>query len=271
VATSIVSLDREVMTGVMWAGCAAGLIMCGSGWVRARTQSLLMGMTIAFYSLTGATYVPLIGSPAEPLSVIDRMWGAMTAVIAGGAVLGVVATNSLSRRDADADQSRRATIIVSLFAAVSLAGIYYSMKPYWKLAPSADFLNESGSLGGVVVYQILFALWISIPAGALGWSIGVSDELGWPRWLVAAGGGCAAAWGLWKILGVLVVQVLDSAVPAASPVSVTLGLSALVLCVSGLILVRVRGRREVRTQRGSYREGLAADDEEFVGRAAIQD
>lgn len=224
-------------------------------------------MTIAFYSLTGVTYVPLIGSPADPLSVLDRMWGAMTAVIAGAAVLGVVATVGRGRREADADQSRRAMIIVALFAAVSLAGIYYAMKPYRELEPSADFLNQFGSLGGVVMYQILFALWISIPASALGWSVGASQELGWPRWLVGAGGACAAAWGTWKIIGVVVVDMADGSVPAASPVSVSLGLSALVLCVCGLTLVRVHARRGLRTQRGSYRRGLEAADEEFIARA----
>lgn len=266
-----VALDREVLTAVMWVGCAIGLVMCGSGLLRARTQSLLMGMTIVFYSLTGVTYVPLIGSPGEPLSVIDRMWGAMTSVIAGGAVLGVVATIALRRKEADADQSRRATIAVSLLAAVSLAGIYYSMKPYWELEPSADFLNQFGNLGGVVVYQVLFALWISVPASALGWSIGVNQDLGWPRWLVFAGGACAAAWGAWKILGVTVVDVLDGSVPAASPISVALGLSALVLCVLGLILVRVHARRGLRTQQRSYRRGLEAADVEFAERTVSQD
>ncbi|KJR10441.1 hypothetical protein [Gordonia sihwensis] len=257
-----VALDRDIASIIMLIGAAIGLSLGAVGAIKARTPTLLIGVAVLFYSLTGLTYVPLMGAPAEPLDMMSRVWGAMTAVIAGACILGVVSENRNTLRGVADGPRSRWTILLSMIAAVSLAAIYYVLKPYSDLPASTDFLNEYGHLPGVFVYQIIFAIWIAVPASSLGFSLGRTSSLGWPRWLVAAGGACAAAWGIWKVGGVFgAVAGIETA--AASPVSVALGLSALVLCVSGLVIIRWRELIAARRERIAYRQERAAEDELF--------
>lgn len=257
-----VLLDRDVVSAIMILGAIIGFSLGLVGAVKARTQTLLMGVAIGFYSFTGLTYVPLMGSPADPLDLMSRMWGAMTAVIAGACLLGVVSEQSSTMRGVGGESRSRRSILLSMLAAVSLAAIYYVLKPYGDLAPSSNFLNEYGDLLGVLAYQIIFALWIALPASAIGWSVAQTKTLGWPRWIVAAGGVSAAAWGVWKVGGE-VGAYAGIEIIAASPVSVAFGLSALVLCVVGLMLIRWRVFLAGRRERIEYRRARNVEDELF--------
>lgn len=257
-----VSFDRDIVVAVLLLGVVWGLALVGVGVRKVRTSSLLLGVTIMFYTFTVITYVPLMGSPASPLSMTERMWGAMTAVVAGASLLGLVANQRNDRRAADEDIRVRSTILLSMVAAISLAAIFYSLKPYTGLPPSADFLNEYGHLAGIFAYQLIFAVWVSVPASTLGWSFAKTASFGWPRLLVAAGGVCAALWGVWKIGGA-VASLLRTEIVAASPVSVGLGLSALVLCIAGLAMTRWRETATGRRERAEYRQARVVEDEQF--------
>lgn len=257
-----VAFDRDIASFVMLISAAIGLSLGIVGAIKARTPTLLIGVAILFYSLTGLTYVPLMGSPAEPIDMMSRAWGAMTAIIAGACILGVVSETRSTLRGAADEVRSRWTILLSMLAAISLAAIYYVLQPYRNLPASSDFLNEYGHLTGVFIYQIIFAIWIAVPASALGYSLARTRSFGWPRWLVAAGGASAAAWGIWKVGGVF-GTVAGIEIAAASPVSVALGLSALVLCVSGLVIIRWRELLAARRERIAYRQERAAEDELF--------
>lgn len=257
------AMSIDVLEAALIVGLGAGIVIASLGIFHSRVSSLALGACVVSYSLTGLTYIPLLYQPASPLSVMDRMWGAMTAVLAGAALVGVVMAALLGEDTSRAGRVRTWAMVTTMFALLSLAGIYFSLRAYSQLPPSTDFLNDYAHLTGVVIYQCIFAVWIAFPAGALGVSNVRARQLGWPRWLVFAGGMSGVCWGVWKITGVLWNRVLDEHIRLESPVSVTLGLIALVLCVAGLIMVGVRGRRELRTDRAHYIRRRSLEDASF--------
>lgn len=246
---------------VLLLGSLVGALIAVGGIWRRRVSSLALGACIVSYSFTGMTYVPLLRD--QPLSVMDRMWGASTAVLAGAALVGVLVTMRTGETVRGQERLRLWSMITGMAALLSLAGIYYSLRRYALLPPSTDFLNAYAHLTGVAIYQGIFAIWISLPATALGITALTSPQLGGPRWIVCAGGIAAALWGLWKIIGVGWNLAFNEHIKLESPVSVLLGLSALVLCVTGMALVGLRGAQEARRNRQAYLKQVAHDDALF--------
>lgn len=243
------------------AGLAIALL--GIANSQPRADSAALGLCIVAYSFTAHTYLPLLYDPPQPLSVLDRLWGAASAVLAGAALVGVVLAVHFADRPSEGDRGRRWAMITALAALLSLAGLYYSLAPYAALPPSIDFLNTYADLVGVQVYQCIFALWIGIPVSALGLST-LRTPMGWPRWFVVLGGCTAVLWAVWKVVGVVWAGVLDHPpIRPESNISVTLGLSTLILCVFGFVMVGVRGGFARRNGRRRYDEQLRREDDRF--------
>jgi hypothetical protein len=127
------------------------------------------------------------------------------------------------------------------------------------LGPSANFLSDYGHHFNVVLYEAVFAIWIGLPAGFLGWTV-VRSELGPLRFLVGLGGLCGVGWAVWKFAGTALIWIADVHMAEASPVSVTLGLLALGFCVSGSVLLGLEAAFQVWRAGRTYRTARALED-----------
>ena len=255
----------DVVGDILTIAFAMGVIMSLVGTVfgiaRSRTSAVAFGTCIIGYSLTVLTFAKLANNPPEPVTMLDRMWGAITAVIAGSALLGAVITTM--RRDVQARRAHQWCMAVALAGILSTIAIYYCLRPYAQLPPSADFLNEYGRHWQIMVYQCLFAAWIAAPVGALGVTA-FMDLTGAARWMAGVGGVAGMVWGGWKIVGLVWVAVLGGEhMPMASPVSMMLGVTTQVLCMCGIVLIWIQGLLHTRKRRSRYWHRRARADRAF--------
>lgn len=251
----------HLLGAACWSFALVGLVVAARGGWYQNVIPVAFGMCLLFYSLTGENYVPLTDPGRSPLTTPERTWGATSAVLGGCACVGVMmALRQKEQRDAGLDEwtdsrLQRRLLFLVLLASVSIAAINMGLSRY-NLAPSSNFLTDYGRLPGVVVYEIVFAAWIMIPVGTLGWTAFKAPRIGPARWLVAVGGLFGVIWGAWKIAGVIAILTTGSHVADESPVSVALGLSTLttnivgvVACVAYFLVVNRRGSQWYQRQR----------------------
>ncbi len=256
----------DILTGAFAVGVLVGMVVAVRGVARSQVSAVAFGACVIAYSCTVMTFAKLANTPPEPISVLDRMWGTITAIIAGCALTGVVITTV---RDRGHDRrSQQWCMTVTLLGVLSATAVYYCLRPYAQLPPSTDFLNDYAGQWRIDLYQCLFAAWIASPVGALG--IAAGRELHGPaRWVTSAGGVTGVTWGIWKITGVVWVGALHrDHLPVASPVSVTLGVITLVLCVCGITLMGLQGWLHERQRRVLYWRRRRRADRVFRSRGA---
>jgi hypothetical protein len=256
---------NTLLGALSWTGVALGiLIALRGGWYR-RATTIVFGVCITFYCLTGENYLALVpdNGVRHLMTNAERMWGATSAVLAGCALVGALIAIRRNSIDPDGDEwtdpeLHQRVMILVLGAAASVAIINLTLV-HADLAPSANFLSEYGHHFNVVLYEAVFAIWIGLPAGFLGWTV-VRSELGPLRYLVGLGGLFGVAWAAWKFLGTALIWISDIRIAETSPISVTLGLLALGLCVSGSLLLSLEAAFQVWRAGRTYRTARALED-----------
>lgn len=222
-----------------WVFAGIGVLVAIRGGSIGNVLPVAFGICLTFYSLTGETYVPLADPERTALTTPERMWGATSAVLGGFAMVGVLMALRRIENRRSGDQwtdkwLHHRLLFLVLLMSVSIATINLGISRY-DLAPSSNFLTDYGQLPGVVFYEVVFAAWIMIPVGALGWMAYSTEALPPVRWLIVIGGTTGVLWGAWKIFGVFFVLGTGDHLTVESPISVWLGLTTLGTCIIGIV------------------------------------
>jgi hypothetical protein len=256
---------NALLGALAWGGVALGILIAArGGWYR-RATTISFGACITFYCLTGENYLALVPRDGvrHLMTNSERIWGATSAVLAGCALVGALIAIRRNSLDPDGDEwtdpdMHQRLMVLILGAAASVALVNMTLV-HADLGPSANFLADYGHHFNVVLYEAVFAIWIGLPAGFLGWTV-VRSELGPLRFLVGLGGLCGVGWAVWKFAGTALIWIADVHMAEASPVSVTLGLLALGFCVSGSVLLGLEAAFQVWRAGRTYRTARALED-----------
>lgn len=249
---------------VAWSSAALGALLFFSGLIRTKPAQAVLGLSVAANALTLRSFVPL-GS-GQPLSTMDRVWGASGATVGGWAVLSLLLAIHWSHRTGrsswlDPGMLKRWAGLTVL-AVASIAALHETLLwPGQDLAPSTDFLNDYGDRPNVVAYQLIFAFWLGVPVALLGWTTWRFLR-GAARWITTVGCGFGVFWAVWKIVGTILRYFSGDQIALESPVSVISASLSLVLVVVGLLI----GRTGVWLNRFNARRGYRAALRSYDGR-----
>lgn len=232
---------------IAWLGALVGAGVAGIGLRRRNVVTTVMGVALFGNAMTLGVFAPLLSLQGvrEPIPHSARIQGACWAIAGGAAMLAVLTTVIRDQGPGSVTARRPIRWIVATAAAAAASLIAVPVCLASAQEPSDDFLNAYGYLPGVLVYELLFALWLGAPMATLAIVLWSSD-LGRLRLVTLSGCVVGVIWACWKIAGAILRYVADVELAAQSPVSVTLGCLAVVLGIGGIALLALRVVHETR-------------------------
>jgi len=235
-----------MVTYIAWLGALVGAGVVGIGLRRRNVVTTVMGVALFGNAMTLSVFAPLLSlhGVREPIPHSARIQGAYWAIAGGAAMLAVLST-VLRDQDPDGTGIRPLRWIAAIAAAAALSVIAVPVCLASAREPSDDFLNAYGYLPGVLVYELLFALWLGAPMATLAIVLWRSD-LGRLRLVTLSGCLVGMIWACWKTVGAMLRYIADIQLAAQSPVSVTLGCLAVGLGIGGIALLALPVVRETR-------------------------
>lgn len=236
-----------MVTYIAWLGALVGAGVACIGLKRRNVVTTVMGVALFGNAMTLSVFAPLLSihGVREPIPHSARIAGAYWAIAGGATMLGVLATVFRDQAPGRATSHRPVRWIVAIAAAAAASAVAIPACLQQAQQPSDDFLNAYGYLPGVLIYQLLFALWLGVPMATLAVALWRSN-LGRLRLFTLSGCVVGVIWALWKSVGATLRYVTDVELAVQSPVSVTLGCFAVVLGIGGILLLALPAFREAR-------------------------
>lgn len=253
-----------IISSIAWCAVIVGALVVTGGGLRPSTVlHRLVGCAIVAYGLCLNNSAPMFASTPQPLTTDERIWGVTWTVLGGWALLSVF----MHIHGADRTGTRtwrgkpiNPYLVIFGIAVVSLLLARAGLQLTPDLAPSTDFLNDYGSRPGVIVYQLVFAVWVAAPASLLGfytWRY----RRGPARWIMSAGCLAGVWFGVWKVAGIAVRAVTGHKIPAASPVSTYAAAATVGLLAMGLVAGLIQTRYQRNKQERAYALARSSDDD----------
>lgn len=157
-----------MVTYIAWLGALVGAGVVGIGLRRRNVVTTVTGVALFGNAMTLSVFAPLLSlhGVREPIPHSARIQGAYWAIAGGAAMLAVLST-VLRDQDPDGTGIRPLRWIAAIAAAAAASVIAVPVCLASAREPSDDFLNAYGYLPGVLVYELLFALWLGAPMATL--------------------------------------------------------------------------------------------------------